>query len=248
MEKLKNTLGLIILIIILLTFIFGGYFLMRYFTKNEGQKEVVKDDKPKIDLRIDKTKDYLYYDNMEEVLESEEIEFMDVEINISGFEDTNNTLKSEMNTIRKSIKYGKDISNAGELNLNPDDIYSLEYRDYQDYSYNEFLSLLVMDYKYNVVDGSIPTNIESYVINKNTGKRMMGDELLQKYNITMDEIKDKVKNRVSDIKNLNEDISVDDTMNNFNTFALYINKVGKLAITYVVKTSNLSYNDNVVLS
>lgn len=248
MEKLKNTIGIIALLVILLTFIIGGYFLMRYVIKDAKVTTNETKQEEKIDLRIDKSKDYIYYDNIIEVLESEEIEYMDVYFNIQGLEDTNKTLKSEMDTIRKSIKYGKDISNKEELNISNEDIYSLEYRDYQDYSFNEFLSLLVLDYKYNIETGSTPMNITSYVIDKFTGKRILGDELLNKYNLNMDTVKEKVKQRVSDLKNLNEEISVDDTMNNFNTFALYINKVGKLAITYVVKASNLSYNDTIVLS
>ena len=66
----KNVLGLISLIIIILFFVIGGYFFMNYMLKNtkpEEKKELIEEIK---DYRIDKTKDYIYYENGEDLGES----------------------------------------------------------------------------------------------------------------------------------------------------------------------------------
>lgn len=250
MDDHKNTLGMIFLVLMLLTFIVGGYFAMHYLTKTP--KEMVKNNDTsvkKIDLRLDKSKDYIYYDNDEEVIASQEIEYMDVHFNLESMQDVNKTLKSENDTIRKSIKYTKDVSEIPEgAETNEEGIYCLEFREYKDFYSSNYVSLLIMDYDYDIVNGNNPTNIASYVVEKATGRRVLGDELLTKYNLTMDKVKEKVKERVSGTQTLNNDIDVEGTMNNFNTFALYINKLGDLEITFVVKSSEGNYNDSIVLN
>lgn len=253
MEKTKNVIGVIFLIIILLLFSVGGYFAMKYFTteKNEKVSETKKevDNNNTVDLRVDKTKDFIYYDNIEDVIASEEIETMDVYFNLASQEELNTLLASEKEAMKKTIKYTKDVSEIPEgVNENDEGIYSLEYRDYQDYEYQNYLSLLIMDYNYDIVNGSIPLEIKSYVIDKNTGKRITGDELLKKYDVTMDDVKSKVREKVTGLQTLNNDIDIEQTMNNFSTFALYINKFGNLEITFVVKSSENSYNINMEIN
>ena len=60
MDDVKNKIGVIILGIILLIFIFGGYFLKNYMVNGMGDK--TKDNTNKIieDIRINKEKDYIY--------------------------------------------------------------------------------------------------------------------------------------------------------------------------------------------
>ena len=250
MNEHKNTLGMILLVVILLTFIIGGYLAMRYLTQEKKvENESSKPTEVKKDLRLDKSKDYIYYDNEEEVIASQEIEFMDVHFNLESMQEVNGRLKSEMDSMRKSIKYTKDVSDIPEdAETNEEGIYSLEFRDYNDFFSPDYISLLVMDYTYDIVNGPNPTSIESYVVEKATGRRILGDELLKSYNLTMDEVKTKVQKRVSDTQTLDNDIDVEGTMNNFNIFALYINKLGDLEITFVVKSSAGNYNDSIVLN
>ncbi len=249
MEKFKNSVGLIFLVILLLTFIIGGYFAMKYFTTHtpEVKKDASKSEKV-VDLRIDKKKDYIYYENEDEVLESEEISFLDAVINIKGLEDVNKLLKSEEDALRKTIKYSKDVELPEGTTENEAGIYSLEYRDYKDYTYSKYLSLVITDYSYNLVNGSIPTHFVSYVVNTETGEQITGDNLLTMFNTNMDAIKSKINQRLQDTQTLNSDINITETMNNLGTFALYIDKVGKLEVSFIVKTNETSYNDSVVVS
>ncbi len=249
MEKFKNSVGMVFLIILLLTFIVGGYFAMRYFTQHTPEHEKKQDqEKTKIDLRIDKSKDYIYYENEDEILESEEISFLDAVINIKGMEDVNKLLKSEEDALRKTVKYSKDVELPEDVKENEAGIYSLEYRDYKDYAYSKYLSLVAIDYSYSLVNGSIPTHITSYVVDKESGKQIDGDAILQMYNTNMDNVKNKVKQRLEETQTLNSDINITETLNNFSTFGLFIDKVGELEVSFIVKTNETSYNDSVVVS
>ena len=57
-----------------------------------------------------------------------------------------------------------------------------------------------------------------------------------------------LKVKLQDTQTLNSDINITETMNNLGTFALYIDKVGKLEVSFIVKTNETSYNDSVVVS
>ena len=86
------------------------------------------------------------------------------------------------------------------------------------------------------------------MVNKKDGKLVTEEDLLKTFDVTVDDVKNKVKERISDTQTLNEDIDIEGTMNDFNTYALYVNKLGKLEITFVVKSTESNYNDNVVIS
>ena len=254
MIKIKNYLGIIILTIIMLAFIVGGFFTMRYFTDHKETKENKNNNtQQEIDLRIDKGKDYFYYDNEEEIIASMEIEYLEPVFNIEGAEEINAKLKEEVQNLKKTIKYYND-SELPEGNLgNEEKIYSLNYRDYREFSYDKYLSLAILDYSYDLVNGSIPLHLDSYVINKETGKRFTNEELLNIFNVTEDKIGQKVKEKLENSVLLYEQtgvtVDVNSSLNYLNEYyALYVNKFGELEVTFVVKTSENTYNDSVTVS
>jgi len=249
----KNKIGLIFLIIILLLFSIGGYFLMDYVVKEEKNQKKVEEKEEIVDLRIDKSKDYIYLENTEHVIESEEIHFEDVVVNFKKLEYLNDEFKNEMNEIKKSIIYEKDIvlDENNNYTKNKEGIYSLKYREYEDYYFNEYVSLVIKDYEFNIVNHTKPINIKSYIINKNTGQIIKQEDLLNKENITIDKIKEKVKERLDKTQTLNENeeiINIEETLNNFNIYAIYVNKNGKLEVSFIVKSNKIDYNDFVVLN
>ena len=253
MEKFKNTLGIITLIVILLIFVVGGFFTMRYFTHYKKNVKDSTKEKEIVDIRLDKSKDYFYYNNEEELIASMEIEYIEPYFNIQGMEDINNTLKQEVTALKDTIKkYDKEDELPEGAEANEEMIYSLTYRDYKDYSYDKYLSLVLLDYDYDIVKGSVPAKLNAYVIDKETGKRITNEELFQKFDITFDKIKEKVKERLNEDVILHEKagvtVDVAGSMLALDNYALYINKFGELEITFVVKTSENNYNDSVVVS
>lgn len=253
MEERKNVFGIVLLVIVLLSFVFGGYFLMNYIInlpleeKSDIKKEVVAD------LRINKNKDYIYFDNTTEVIE--EVYHEDVIINIEGYEEVNNALHSELNALGDITKITteelpEDITCEG-------DIYSFKYREYEVVEYNDYLSLVITDKEYNCVAGTVPLNIKSFIIDKKSGVSFTPVEILNKYNITDETIISKVTKRLEDTQIMVEDVEVIDLNATISELkesvygakkAISMNKYGKIMLNYIVKSNKINYNDSIELN
>lgn len=255
----RNTLGAITLGIIILVFIIGGFILMKNITSKEDNINN-KENNNITDLRIDTSKDYVYYENGEEVLDSAEIHKEDVILNFKTMIDLNNTLHNEVEKIYSNIVKISDviIPKNTEYTKNESGIYSMEYREYADQKFGDYQSLVILDYKYNVVDGSTINNIKSYVVNINTGKLIDNQTLLTSFNITDEAIIDAVTKRLNDTQVLDGDtqvIDIDGTINNIKASdynsgikALSISKNGKLVLNFIVKSNKINYNDSVEIN
>ena len=110
----------------------GGYI----YTKDlKYDKQNIKDNKTNksIDYRIDKKRDYIYFDNETIVSSDPEITFSDIVINIEGADIINSSLKSEMDNLRNSVvKLDEtNIDLTKELLYAETDIYSVSERTYE---------------------------------------------------------------------------------------------------------------------
>ena len=126
MDNTKNVVGLIFFIIILLLFAVGGYFFMRYmlddFEKKSSDKDVITEIK---EIRIDDTKDYIYYENTSDILHEEHIEKQDVIINIKGFENINEQLANELASYdEEMLSIDEATIPEGEVCTNEANLYS----------------------------------------------------------------------------------------------------------------------------
>ena len=261
MEKTRNIIGAILLLLIILTVSVGGYFAMQYFTKDNNSSNVEKKDNKKknTDVRIDTSKDYLYYENAEEFLEEAEIEKCDVIFNFTSQKDLNNTLHQELDNLYKNVTYIKDnpIPKGTEYIENEKGIYSLMYRDYIDNSYGDYVSLVVLDFKFDVINASVINNIKGYVVRKSNGELLTPKQLLQEFNVTEDDIITKVKKRLDDSQVLEEGVTIIDVDSTIKSIkdndyykgvkTLSISKNGKLTLNFIVKTNEINYNDSVEL-
>ena len=106
MNNTKNTVGVVLFIIILLLFVVGGYFFMNYMLNDYPQKKEEDDLITELkEIRLDSTKDYIYYENYQTVLN--EIYEQDVIINVKGFESVNSVLANELSEIKNTKKTDK---------------------------------------------------------------------------------------------------------------------------------------------
>ena len=257
MNNTKNTIGVTLFIIILLLFIVGGYFFMNYmlndYPKKENDDELITELK---EIRIDSSKDYIYYENYQTILD--EIYEQDVIINVKGFENVNSALANELNDI-KNTKKTIDEASIDENNTcdNAKNLYSFDYRDYYDTQFGNYISLVIYDFEYNCVSGSEIKNIKSYNIDKETGKQITDEELLNKFNVTEEIIIEKIRERLNDTQVLDGDtqvIDIDGTIESIKSSeynvlkALSINKTGNLVINFVVKSNKINYNDTIELN
>lgn len=253
MEKTVNVIKSIFLLAILLIFIIGGYILTKVMTRQTNEEVYTPiQEETYADIRVDKTKDYIYYDNESEVLESVDIIYRDAVFNLESMAEVNSVLKQENESIKQTIKYTKDVDEVSkDAEENEEGIYSLEYREYTDYSYGKYLSLVVNDNYYDIEKGVVAKDVKSYVVDKETGERISPDTLLSDNSLDMDTVKAKIKQRLIDTQTISDEeqaINIDETLNNLGQYALYINKTGKLAISFIVKTSNNNYNDSIELN
>ena len=253
----NNVVGGIAFLIFILVLAIGGFFLTKSLTSkdNDSNNTKVQKDVLTNEHKIDKEKDFIYYSNEKFISIEPDITYKDVTINLDTAETINKELKTELDSIRNTVKYIKD----NELDPNreimyEDEIYSASERNYETYEYKEYISLLVKDYEFNCYDGSLLKRLKSYVFNVTTGKLLLDNDLLDMYNTNMDIIKAMARDQLLKDQVIEEEvelINIEETINGLNdssNYAIYIDKYGDLYISYIVKTSQVDYNETMKLN
>ena len=250
---MKDKIKVWLFVLLLMLFIVGGYFFMRYATKEkpheDNKQEIIKEIK---DYRLDKTKDYIYYDEAKNLITSEDITTSKIVVNLKGFENLTKELNEETDKLNNEIKYTKDVTIDKDTKVteNEEGIYSINYREYEENTFKDYINLVVKDYKYDIEKGITPINLKSYVINKNTNKLMTEEELLKTFKVDLDLIKEKVKERLTNTQTLVEGenvIKIDETLNGLDNRAISVSKNGNLKVTFIVISEKNIYNDSIEL-
>ena len=256
-DSKSNIVGSILFFLLIITLAVGGYFLTIHLTKDtEENKEATEEVVDAANHKIDATQDYIYFSNEKFISMEPDITYKDVTINLDTAESINQALKSELNEIRGSVKYISDNELDPEKTVmyDSENIYSAKERNYETYTYKNYISLIVKDYDFNCYDGSLLKNLKSYIFDTSTGKMKLNNELFEEYNIDLSEVKSVVREKLNNSQTTDEDtglevILIDDTMNYLNNnYALYIDKYGDLYISFVVKTTQVDYNENIRLN
>ena len=247
-DSFKNKLGFIFFVIIVIGLAIGGFFYTRYTI--EEMKNTGKQEKEEYkDYKIDKDKDYIYYKNEETISEEGEIYYKDVVINLKTQETLNENLEKENKIYKDNIRYIQegDLLSSELKKYDYDNIYSLMFREYKDYEYNNYVSLVLKDYNFSCFDDITFNKTRSYVFDVKTGEYLTEEEILNIYHLTMDEVKNAMRTylegKQSSVDGTNV-IKIDETINELNNYGLYINDYGHLCITYLVKTTQVDYNED----
>ncbi len=252
MDNRRNKIGFTIFIVLLFILGIGGFFAMKFLTATEEEQTTFFKSTPKeVDNRIDKSKDYVYYDGENVVLENLDISYKNININLSAGKTISETLNSEIQNLKGTVKYIKDVTipSDAEYEENEQGIYSLDYREYVEYDYENYITILVKDSTYNVIDGSIPIAIKAYVFDKNKDIVITENDLLNIYKTSMDAIKEKVRVKLNAEQETGDGeplYNINETLNNFKC-ALTINKIGKLEINYIVSSTKTDFYDKIVI-
>ncbi len=247
-ENLKNKLGLTFFILIILFLSIGGYFFMQYELKDKNTNNNNKKNSV-VNYKVDKDKDYIYFKNEETISERAEIFFRDVVINLNTQDNLNETLAKEVSKYKNNIEYisKKEGLNEDLIVYNNDDLYALTYRDYENYTYDKYVSLVIKDFNYSCFDNSTFIGTKSYIFDTSDGHLLSEDEILKMYNTNMDNIKNMIKSSLekkqTTLENGLELFKIDDTINNLEQYSLYINDYGQLYIMYLAKTNEVDYNE-----
>ena len=235
--------------LIFLAFIVGGYILMQKsysfsFDLNENKKEDnVK--KENIDIRLDKSKDYIYFGEVEKSVEELDIGYKHIYFNFEENTGLADILNGETDKEKETLVFDEALEDDEYSKL-----VSASYKSYLTYEYENYYSLIVNYYEFQKETLVSYKNSKTYVFDKNTGNILSNDELLNMYSLNISEVKNKVKTYIEDINLLdkNENLDADATVLGMENINLYINKLGKLTVTVLVKSDQKDYNEDIVLS
>ena len=196
------------------------------------------------DIRIDETKEYIYFTNLN-VIESElDIEYKDIVINFEDKENIQNEINTENKEFSESVKYDESNEKAIYNHL-----VSAKFNKFDIFYYSNYISIVKNTYSFDYENLVTFIQSKAYVFDKKTRKLYNNDELLSIFNINKDDIKGVITTYLND-QNLITDnpINVDETINNISNYELYVDKLGRLVVTILVKAEQSNYNDVIVLS
>lgn len=240
-----NQIKVYFFIFVILVFIFGGFYLMK---KSEKLKNVVDKKVTEVkdtDIRLDKTKDYIYYSDVNVVEGELDIEYKNININFEDKECVAAIVNKENEEMSKSPVY--DETNE-EANYNH--LISAKFAKYEIIHYVDYITLVVNKYSFDYKTIITTLGSDVYVFDKTSGKLYNNDELLSKFSINKDDINEKVKTYLNDKNLVSEEnkIDVEKTISNNTKYNLYVDKLGRLVISILVKAEKSDYNDIIVLS
>lgn len=240
-----NQIKVYFFIFVILVFIFGGFYLMK---KSEKFKNVVDKKVTEVkdtDIRLDKTKDYIYYSDVNVVEGELDIEYKNININFEDKEGVAAIVNKENEEMSKSPVY--DETNE-EANYNH--LISAKFAKYEIIHYVDYITLVVNKYSFDYKTIITTLGSDVYVFDKTSGKLYNNDELLSKFSINKDDINEKVKTYLNDKNLVSEEnkIDVEKTISNNTKYNLYVDKLGRLVISILVKAEKSDYNDIIVLS
>ena len=240
-----NQIKVYFFIFVIFVFIFGGFYLMK---KSEKLKNVVDKKVTEVkdtDIRLDKTKDYIYYSDVNLVEGELDIEYKNININLEDKEGVAEIVNKENEEMSKSPVY--DETNE-EANYNH--LISAKFAKYEIIHYVDYITLVVNKYSFDYKTIITTLGSDVYVFDKSSGKIYNNDELLSKFSINKNDINEKVKTYLNDKNLVSEEnkIDVEQTISNNTKYNLYVDKLGRLVISILVKAEKSDYNDIIVLS
>ena len=240
-----NQIKVYFFIFVILVFIFGGFYLIK---KSEKLKNVVGKKVTEVkdtDIRFDKTKDYIYYSDVNVVEGELDIEYKNININFEDKDGVAAIVNKENEEMSKSPVY--DETNE-EANYNH--LISAKFAKYEIIHYVDYITLVVNKYSFDYKTIITTLGSDVYVFDKTTGKLYNNDELLSKFSINKEDINEKVKTYLNDKNLVSEEnkIDVEKTISNNTKYNLYVDKLGRLVISILVKAEKSDYNDIIVLS
>ena len=240
-----NQIKVYFFIFVILVFIFGGFYLMK---KSEKLKNVVDKKVTEVkdtDIRFDKSKDYIYYSDVNVVEGELDIEYKNININFEDKDGVAAIVNKENEEMSKSPVY--DETNE-EANYNH--LISAKFAKYEIIHYVDYITLVVNKYSFDYKTIITTLGSDVYVFDKTSGKLYNNDELLSKFSINKEDINEKVKTYLNDKNLVSEEnkIDVEQTISNNTKYNLYVDKLGRLVISILVKAEKSDYNDIIVLS
>lgn len=236
-DRQNSKLTFFIFILVIIGLIVLGYFLI----KKPNISEKILDDTET--LEIDKTKNIVYYDNVDVISSEAQLEYKDIHINLNSDDarELETKLNNNMNKIRGKYTKLEDNSNQEIIN-EADGIAEAQIIDYNTFNSTNYVTIEVNEYEFLASAMTFDNKLTYYCLDKRSGKLLTNQIIMKQENLSADTIRSKIYDHIKD----NNEIDIDVTMNN--PYTLYYNEYGKVKANIIVKIGDINYNDNVEIN
>ncbi|MDY3948265.1 MAG: hypothetical protein SOZ04_02810 [Bacilli bacterium] len=236
-DRQNSKLTFFIFILVIIGLIVLGYFLIK---KPDISEKILDDTET---LEIDKTKNIVYYDNIDVISSEAQLEYKDIHINLNSDDakELEAKLNNNMNKIRGKYTKLEDNSNQEIIN-EADGIAQAEIIDYNTFNSTNYVTIEVNEYEFLASAMTFDNKLTYYCLDKRNGKLLTNQIIMKQENLSADTIRTKIYDHIKD----NNEIDIDVTMNN--PYTLYYNEYGKVKANIIVKIGDINYNDNVEIN
>ncbi len=236
-DRQNSKLTFFIFILVIIGLIVLGYFLIK---KPDISEKILDDTET---LEIDKTKNIVYYDNVDVISSEAQLEYKDIHINLNSDDarELETKLNNNMNKIRGKYTKLEDNSNQEIIN-EADGIAQAEIIDYNTFNSTNYVTIEVNEYEFLASAMTFDNKLTYYCLDKRSGKLLTNQIIMKQENLSADTIRTKIYDHIKD----NDEIDIDVTMNN--PYTLYYNEYGKVKANIIVKIGDINYNDNVEIN
>lgn len=236
-DRQNSKLTFFIFILVIIGLIVLGYFLIK---KPDISEKILDDTET---LEIDKTKNIVYYDNIDVISSEAQLEYKDIHINLNSDDarELETKLNNNMNKIRGKYTKLEDNSNQEIIN-EADGIAQAEIIDYNTFNSTNYVTIEVNEYEFLASAMTFDNKLTYYCLDKRSGKLLTNQIIMKQENLSADTIRTKIYDHIKD----NNEIDIDVTMNN--PYTLYYNEYGKVKANIIVKIGDINYNDNVEIN
>lgn len=230
----KNYLSVTLFVLIVFVLLLSGNYLIK--NKNKISPVKIKD------IRIDNSKDYIYFTDSDIASEELDLTYSTIHINMNSTDAKNkeDELNQEMNIAKGSIrKYSKEEVEKKEFTktVQEGEIYYAEYLKYDVLVSDNYVTLETIKGHYNLSSSDDNNTIKYYTFSKEDGHIM-----------SMDEIKNANKIKNSDIEKTKEKYIEDNEDITIKEYELYIDKYGNTIMNLLVNSGDITYNDTVKIN
>lgn len=236
-DRQNSKLTFFIFILVIIGLIVLGYFLIK---KPDISEKILDDTET---LEIDKTKNIVYYDNIDVISSEAQLEYKDIHINLNSDDarELETKLNNNMNKIRGKYTKLEDNSNQEIIN-EANGIAQAEIIDYNTFNSTNYVTIEVNEYEFLASAMTFDNKLTYYCLDKRSGKLLTNQIIMKQENLSADTIRTKIYDHIKD----NDEIDIDVTMNN--PYTLYYNEYGKVKANIIVKIGDINYNDNVEIN
>lgn len=236
-DRQNSKLTFFIFILVIIGLIVLGYFLIK---KPDISEKILDDTET---LEIDKTKNIVYYDNIDVISSEAQLEYKDIHINLNSDDakELEAKLNNNMNKIRGKYTKLEDNSNQEIIN-EADGIAQAQIIDYNTFNSTNYVTIEVNEYEFLASAMTFDNKLTYYCLDKRSGKLLTNQIIMKQENLSADTIRTKIYDHIKD----NNEIDIDVTMNN--PYTLYYNEYGKVKANIIVKIGDINYNDNVEIN